>query len=67
MLLNNMFLDEFISRGYKCSQCLHLYSLDAPILLRLEQFEQALVVLYSSIKPNLHPRIKHLYFNLVLN
>jgi len=67
MLLNRIFFVEFMSRLYKLKQFLHLYSLELPILFRVPQFEQALVVLYSSIKPNLHPLVKHLYFNLVRN
>ena len=55
-----MFLDEFTSRGYLCKQCLHKYSLELPILFNPEQYQQALVVLYSSIKANLHPERMHL-------
>ena len=56
-----------MSLEYIFKQYLQLYSRDEPILFRFEQFEQALVVLYSSIKLYLHPLRRHLYFNLVLN
>ena len=55
--LNNIFLQEFVSRVYNCKHCLQLYILEPPILFSVEQCEQALVVLYSSTKLNLQPFI----------
>ena len=48
--LNNIFLHEFMSRGYLLLHPLHKYSFEEPILFIFEQFEQLFVVLNSYIK-----------------
>ena len=65
--LNNIFLHEFMSRGYLLLHPLHKYSFEEPILFIFEQFEQLFVVLNSSIKLNSQPFNKHLYINFSLN
>ena len=65
--LNNIFLHEFMSRGYLLLHPLHKYSFEEPILFIFEQFEQLFVVLNSSTKLKLHPFNRHLYINFSLN